>query len=56
VTVAKTPLRNFRCDDQRWEAFMAACAADRTDASREIREMIDAWLDEWQRRTPKETP
>jgi hypothetical protein len=40
-----TPLRNFRCDDDRWQAFLAACQEDGTDASAQIRAMIDVWLD-----------
>lgn len=40
-----TTLRNFRCDDDRWEAFLTACAEEGTDASKRIRDMIDVWLD-----------
>lgn len=39
-----TTLRNFRCDDPRWDAFTDACAEDGTDASKQIRELIDGWL------------
>ena len=40
-----TRLRNFRCDDERWQAFLAACRQESTDASAQIRDMIDLWLD-----------
>lgn len=40
-----TTLRNFRCDDERWERYVAACRDAGTDASRQIREMIDEWLE-----------
>lgn len=40
-----TPLRRFRCDDERWQAFQDACRADGTDASAQIRAMIDVWLE-----------
>lgn len=40
-----TTLRNFRCDNRRWEAFLAACAAEGTDASKQLRDMIDVWLE-----------
>lgn len=40
-----TTLRNFRCDDDRWEAFLAACGEEGTDASKQIRDMIDVWLE-----------
>lgn len=40
-----TTLRNFRCDDDRWQAFLEACEAGGTDASKQIRDMIDVWLD-----------
>ncbi len=40
-----TTLRNFRCDDGRWSLFMQACAKFDTDASTQIREMIDLFLD-----------
>lgn len=40
-----TTLRNFRCDDERWDEFLAACVADGTDASKQIRDMIDVWLE-----------
>jgi len=43
--MARTPLRNFRCDDERWQAFLDACTDAGTDASRQIRDMIDVWLD-----------
>lgn len=41
----KTPLRNFRCDDERWGLFLALCRDVNTDASAQIREMIDQFLD-----------
>jgi hypothetical protein len=40
-----TTLRNFRCDDERWEDFLVACAEEGTDASKQIRDMIDVWLE-----------
>jgi hypothetical protein len=40
-----TRLRNFRCDDPRWSAFLAACEAEGTTASEQIRDMIDVWLE-----------
>lgn len=40
-----TTLRNFRCDDDRWQAFLEACGEDDTDASKQIRDMIDVWLE-----------
>lgn len=40
-----TTLRNFRCDDDRWEAFLEACREEGTDASAQIRGMIDVWLE-----------
>lgn len=40
-----TTLRNFRCDDARWAEFMDACAEEDTDASAQIRNMIDVWLE-----------
>lgn len=40
-----TRLRNFRCDDERWADFLAACEEEKTDASKQIREMIDVWLE-----------
>lgn len=40
-----TTLRNFRCDDERWQVFLAACRKYDTDASSQIREMIDLFLD-----------
>lgn len=40
-----TTLRNFRCDADRWFAFLAACSEEGTDASRQIRDMIDVWLE-----------
>lgn len=40
-----TTLRNVRIDEQRWEAFKEACADEGTDASKQIRDMIDVWLD-----------
>lgn len=40
-----TTLRNFRCDDERWEAFLEACNDEDTDASKQIRDMIDVWLE-----------
>lgn len=40
-----TTLRNFRCDDDRWQAFLAACGEEATDASAQIRAMIDVWLE-----------
>lgn len=40
-----TTLRNFRCDDERWDAFLAACGEEGTDASRQLRDMIDVWLE-----------
>lgn len=43
--MAVTPLRNFRCDDERWTAFLGACAEEDTDASTQIRDMIDVWLE-----------
>lgn len=39
-----TKLRNFRCDDDRWDAFMRTCAGEGTDASTQLRELIDGWL------------
>lgn len=41
-----TTLRNFRCDDDRWQTFLDACRVADTDASAQIRAMIDAWLEE----------
>lgn len=41
---AGTRLRNFRCDDERWSDFLAACADEGTDGSQQLRSMIDAWL------------
>jgi hypothetical protein len=40
-----TTLRNFRCEDERWDDFLAACAEEGTDASKQIRDMIDVWLE-----------
>jgi hypothetical protein len=40
-----TTLRNFRCDDERWQKFQDTCRAENTDASAQIRDMIDLWLD-----------
>lgn len=40
-----TTLRNFRCDDERWMAFLNACREEETDASAQIRAMIDVWLE-----------
>ena len=40
-----TTLRNFRCDEDRWRAFVDACQAEDTDASAQIRAMIDVWLE-----------
>lgn len=40
-----TPLRNFRCDGERWLAFLTTCRKNKTDASAQIRDMIDLWLD-----------
>lgn len=40
-----TTLRNFRCDDERWQLFLATCKGFDTDASAQIREMIDLFLD-----------
>lgn len=40
-----TTLRNFRCDDDRWSAFLAACEDEGTDASKQIRDMIDVWME-----------
>lgn len=40
-----TTLRNFRCDDERWQAFLDACTEEETDASAQIRDMIDVWLE-----------
>lgn len=40
-----TPVRNFRCPDELWQAFLAACAEDDTTASEQIRAMIEVWLD-----------
>lgn len=40
-----TTLRNFRCDEERWTAFVEACASEGTDASKQIRDMIDIWLE-----------
>ena len=40
-----TTLRNFRCDDERWQAFLEACKEEGTDASAQIRDMIDVWLE-----------
>jgi hypothetical protein len=40
-----TTLRNFRCDDDRWQDFLDACAEEGTDASKQIRDMIDIWLE-----------
>lgn len=39
-----TKLRNFRCDDERWSSFVNACAERGTDASKQIRDLIDEWL------------
>lgn len=44
--MAATTLRNFRCDDARWQAFLDACRADGTDASAQMRAMIDEWLEQ----------
>jgi len=43
--MARTPLRNFRCDGERWRAFLFACQHEGTDASTQIRDMIDVWLE-----------
>lgn len=40
-----TTLRNVRIDDGRWEALGAAAAAEGTDRSKLIRDMIDERLD-----------
>lgn len=47
-----TTLRNFRCDGDRWEAFLAACSDEGTDASSQLRRMIDGWLAARGRREP----
>lgn len=39
-----TNLRNFRCDEELWRAFVAACREAGTDASAQIRAMIEDWL------------
>lgn len=41
-----TTLRNFRCDDERWDTFTTACAEEGTDASAQIRALMDDWLAE----------
>lgn len=43
--MAKTPNRNFRCDDERWDPFLAECKEAGTDASRQLRDLIDEWME-----------
>lgn len=40
-----TTLRNVRIDDERWQEFLEACAEEGTNASAQIRAMIDVWLE-----------
>lgn len=44
--MAATTLRNFRCDDETWQAFRDACEAVGTDASAQMRAMIGEWLEQ----------
>lgn len=39
-----TTLRNVRIDDERWEALRAAAQEQGTDASKVIRDLIDAYI------------
>ena len=41
-----TPLRNFRCDDKRWNRLTFAAEDNNTTISEILRELIDEYLKE----------
>lgn len=44
-TYPGTKIRSVRVDDERWTAFLEACEEEGTNASKQVRDMIDVWLE-----------